>query len=150
MMGANKSISTGERHYIVSVRKENFDELKKSNFSLIGFPDRCKIADSLKMGDKLIVYVGSRVSVVAGIIEVASEMKYETTLLWDDIFPKRFKTKPLILLEEKKYLPMAKIKNGLSFIDPSIIKYGVYFMSGIKIINDEDYNYILKLCEDAK
>lgn len=47
-----------------------------------------------------------------------------------------------MILDKKQFLNMSEIKNGLSFIDPEIKKYGVYFMMGIKQLNENDFQYL--------
>ena len=46
----------------------------------------------------------------------------------------------------EKYVEMRLIKDGLSFIKPEVIRFGVYFMNGLKKLKIEDYDYIYKHC----
>lgn len=151
-MKQNKNISSSseqKRFYIVSVRYENYKQIREDHFSRIGFPGKGKRPDDIKIGDKLVLYVGSRKSIVVGVLEVTSKMIWSNELVWDDIFPKRFETKPILVLPEKKGVDMRDIKNGLSFINPSIKKFGVYFMTGLKEINEDDYIYIYEKLKKA-
>ncbi|GEM_PF-1902014 len=142
----NNSIDKDTSFYIVTLRYDNFLQLKDNDFSLIGFSERSKIAEKLKQGDKLVIYIGSRVSKIAGIIEINSTLIWDNDLIWDDIFPKRYKTNKVIILDPEKYVEMRLIKDGLSFIKPEVIRFGVYFMNGLKKLKIEDYDYIYKHC----
>ena len=137
------------QHFIVSVRYENFKQLRDNGFKLIGFPEASVMAKHLNIGDRLVLYIGSRKSQLAAILQINSEMMEKYDMTWDDFFPTRYETKPLIVLPKNQYLDMREIKNGLSFINPEITKFGVYFMSGLKRITDDDYNYLSKLFEEA-
>lgn len=53
-----------------------------------------------------------------------------------------------IVLDEKKYVSMREIKDGLSFIRPEVKKFGVYFMQGLRELSEEDYNFILRKVEE--
>ena len=143
-------MKSDKQYYIISMRYENFHQIRDDGFSMIGFPKSSLMAKKLKIGDLLVLYIGSRKSQLAAILEVNSEMIWENDLRWDDFYPIRYKTKPIIVLNPNNYLDMRKIKNGLSFINPEIVKFGVYFMSGIKRISYEDYKYLHNLFLKAK
>ncbi len=130
------------RYFIVSLRFDNFLQLKESNYRVIGFPEHCKMIESVQPGDKFILYIGSGKSLIPGIIEASSEMFWKSDLIWDDIFPKRIKAKEYLMLQDDKYVSMREIKNGLSFIRPEVKKFGVYFMQGLRELSAEDFKYI--------
>lgn len=135
------------KYFIVSLRYENFLQLKSSGYKLLGFPEFSRKIEATKPGDKFILYIGSGKSVIPGILEATSEMFIERNLIWDDYFPKRIHTKEYITLDEDKYISMKEIKNGISFIRPEVKKFGVYFMQGLRELSEEDYNYILRKVE---
>ena len=128
--------------YIVSMRYQNFQKVKENGFSYIGFPERSVLAKHLNVGDLLFLYIGSRKSKIAAMVEVDSEMIWKNDLIWDDLFPTRYQIRPISVLPPDHYIDMRSIKNGLSFINPEIERFGVYFMSGIKKITDEDSKYL--------
>lgn len=136
-------------YFLVSVRYSNFEQLKNNDFKVIGFPEHSKMIESVLPGDNFIIYIGSGKSVIAGIVEATSECYWDTELLWDDIYPKRVKMKKYIILPETKYVSMKEIKNGLSFINPDVKKFGVYLMQGIRKLSDSDYKYILEKVENS-
>ena len=132
------------KYFLVSLRYDNFLQLKNSGYKLLGFPKFSRKIETVKPGDKFILYVGSGKSIVPGILEAKSEMFIERNLIWDDYFPKRVSVQKYILLDDEKYVSMREIKNGLSFIRPEVKKFGVYFMQGLRELSEEDYNYILR------
>lgn len=129
-------------NYIVSLRYENYEFFRENKFRVIGFPEKCKLADFLLPGDKLVLYIASRRSKIAGILEVTKKLKWCNDLIFDDFFPKRFETKTICMVEEDKMLPMEEVKKHLSFVDPKNKKWGVYFMKALVRLTKADYDYI--------
>lgn len=136
------------RYYLASLRKENYEILKNIEFSIIGFNNKSLIADEMEPGDVIIIYIGSRVSKIAGIVEVTGKCKWNTELIWDDIFPKRIPIKPIIILDDEKMINIRDLLDGIKFVKNKE-KYGVYFFSGVKHLSKEDGNYIKKSIEKA-
>lgn len=101
------------QHFLVSLRKENFEKLKESNFDMIGFPGKYRFIDEVEPRDKFVLYVGSGKSLVVGILEATGKIYWGNNLFWNDYFPKRVKTKVHVILEEEKYVSMRQIKDGL-------------------------------------
>lgn len=128
-------------YYLISLRKDNFKQLKENGFSLVGLPAYSRIVESIRPGDKIVLYVGKPISGIPGIIEATSEMYYSDSWLWDEFFPKRINATPYKMIDDS-FVPMRDIKNGLSFVRPEIKKFGVYFMQGIRKLSDSDYAYL--------
>jgi predicted RNA-binding protein len=110
-------------YYLVFLRYDNFIQLDETDFEVIGFPEHSKMIESAKLGDKFILYIGSNKSLIPGIVEATSECYWDNELIWDDIYPKRVRMK--IVMKPEDYISMKKIKNGLSFINPEVKKFGV-------------------------
>jgi predicted RNA-binding protein len=131
------------KYYIISVRKDNFNIIKDMGFNLIGFSQKEKRLKDFKKGDILILYIGSRISCFGAILEVISDnIIYDNTLIWDDIFPNRIITKPIIILDKNNYVYVSNIKDKLSFIKREDISFGMYFQRTIREINQNDYEVI--------
>ena len=129
--------------YIISLRKDNFENIRDSGYSLVGFTEHCKIAEKLQPGDQLIIYVASGISKFVGVLEVSEKYYWDTELLWDDIYPKRVKTAPKIILKDDKWVDVRKIKDSINFItNKENPKFGVYFMQGIRKLTEADYEFI--------
>lgn len=133
-------------YYLTSLRKENFDILKDNNFSLIGFNESSHIADCLLKGDYIIIYIGSRKSKIAGYIEVLDSVYWDTTIIWDDIFPKRVKAKPVCILSADKQINIRQHINKLEFISNKQ-RYGMSFMLGLRKLNENDGKYLINIIE---
>lgn len=131
--------------WIVVERYDNWLMDKNRGFDVIGFPKSSKtLASQITKGDRLVVYIASSKSVIAGIHEVTSDTFYTSNdLLWDEIFPFRFKIKTDIILHEEKFIPIRTLINDLSFIRfPKNWKH--YFRTSLRKINGADYSVIRK------
>lgn len=74
--------------------------------------------EKLKPGDYLLCYL-VRVSRFIGVLEVVSEPFYALDPIWNmDVFPCRVHVKPIITLEPENAVPIAQLKDQLSFFDP--------------------------------
>lgn len=129
---------------MVSIRLDNFLQLREAGYNMLGFPKYSRMIESVKPGEKFILYIGSVKSKISGILEATSEVFIKKDLIWDDYFPKRIYTKQYIILNDDMYVSMREIKNGLSFIRPEVKKFGVYFMQGLRELSEDDYLYLLK------
>jgi len=137
-------------YWIYVLRKENFEITSENNFSLIGFPERkTKAAKQMNVGDKIVLYIASNVSKIAGILEIKSDYYESRTWIWDDTFPIRLKTKPYIILKKDNFLDMRQLKDKLSFITNKQA-WKVYFMQTLKKIDEKDYKLIEKLALRSK
>lgn len=137
-------------YYLVSLRNENYEIIRQNGFSIMGFPERSHIVEGVEPGDKLVLYVGSRKSVIAGIAEVKSKFFYDNELIWDDIFPKRIRIKEYRILEPHQYIPIRSLINSLSFVDKTKERYGMYFMQAIRKLSDEDYKTLFDAVTNSK
>lgn len=126
-------------YYLVSLRYENYEVIKEEGFSIMGFPNRSQIVESVEPGDKLVLYIGSRKSVIAGIVEATSEFFLDNELLWDEVFPKRINIREYKILKPQNFIPIKSLINGLSFVDETKKRYGLYFMQAIRKLSKEDY-----------
>ena len=96
------------------------------------FPEFSRKIESKKPGDKLIIYIGSGKLLIPGILEADRREFVERNLFREHYFPSRVQTKHCIVLDEKKYVSMRKIKDDLSFIRPEVKKFCVYFMQELR------------------
>ena len=131
-------------YYMVSHRQSNFEQLIEHDFEVIGFPEYSRQIEQVKPGDKFVLSVGSGKSMIPSIVEATSEYFGDNELFWDDIYPKRVRMKKNIILAKDNYVSMKEIKNGLSFINHDVKKFGVYLVQGLRKLSEEDYKYILE------
>lgn len=130
------------QYWLCVLRKENFDINASKNFSCIGFSKRfLKSAMEINIGDKVVIYVASKISKIAGIVEINSDYYESYDWVWDDVFPIRLKTKPFIILENDKFIDIRILINKLSFIrNKKAWRY--YFRHSLKKIDFKDYKLI--------
>jgi predicted RNA-binding protein len=121
------------KYYLTSLRKENYEVIENNRFSLIGFNERSQIADKLEVGDTIIIYICSRVSKIAGYVIVTEKSYWDTNLIWDDVFPKRVKIKPGIILHDK--IDIRKMIAILSFVKN---RFGMSFLAGLRELPEAD------------
>lgn len=136
--------------YIISLRKENYDSIMKSGYSVVGFTSSCKIVEKVEPGDILIMYLASGISKFVGTLRVKEKYYWDTQIIWDDIYPKRLKTEPIDILSADSSIDVRNLKNDLSFItNKEIKKFGVYFMQGIRKLNTEDFEFLIRCIKKA-
>jgi len=97
---------------------ENWLKTKKKNFAEKAFKDGQSriIIRSIEPGDFLVYYVSSGISALGGIVQVTSPMYEQSDLYWDDFYNLRFKTKPILILEEPNFVPFRPLIRNLDFV----------------------------------
>jgi len=137
-------------YWLYVLRKENYDISLSNKFSFIGFPQRrLRSIKEMNVGDKVILYIASGKSKIAGIIEIKSDYYESYDFVWDDTFPIRLKTKPLIILKNDKFIDVRELIDRLSFVRNKKA-WRNYFMQSIKKIDFKDYKLIERYVLKAK
>lgn len=131
-------------YYLTSLRKKNYEILENNGFRLIGFNERSHLAEKLEPGDLIFVYIGSRVSKIAGYVIVNDKFYWDNELLWDDVFPKRVKIEPGVILKEK--IDIRSLIDRLSFVKNKL-RYGMSFLAGLREIPCDDGEILKKEIE---
>lgn len=132
--------------YLISLQKNNYESIRNSGYSIVGFTKRCHMVDDINPGDMLIIYVASHISKIAGILKVEEKVYWDTELIWEDVFPKRIKTSPYAILPTNDWIDFRAIKDDIEFIsNKKTPKFGVYLMQGIRKLSRHDYEYLLYL-----
>lgn len=97
-----------------------WNEFRKSGASVSGFREHhWARAGKIKPGDVFLCYlVGAKRWV--GLLEVVSERYRDDTRIWkEEVFPVRFKVKPLVMLDAELGVPMEELRGRLSFFPDS-------------------------------
>ena len=96
--------------WIVVTGLEIYEKTRALEFKKHGFKStRNKLAQNIASGDCLIFYITGKKQ-FAGIVEVTSKVIYDDSRVWqskkkpDEMYPFRVDTKPVITLEEDKWL----------------------------------------------
>jgi len=127
-------------YFMVVENYENWLKTKQKNFTEKAFKDGQSrvIIRSIRPGDLLAYYVSSGISALGGIVEVALPMYRRTDLYWDDYYNLRFKTKPIIILEEPNFVPIRPLIKDLDFVKAQR-RWGNYVYHSIRKISTSDF-----------
>ena len=130
--------------WLVIEREQNWLTDAKDGFRILGFPDRvAKRVETMQRGDFLIVYVASGRSSIADVRRVLSTRPVRrTSLLWDNIFPIRIETEPVITLKEEKWVRIHALINRLSFTKGKTA-WSQCFRQPLRILESGDVDILL-------
>jgi len=127
-------------HFMVVENHDNWLKTKERNFTEKAFKDsQPNIIRSIELGDFLVYYISSSISALSGIVEVTSPMYKRTELYWDDFYNIRFKTKPIIILEEGQFVPIQPLVGDLNFIKNKL-RWRSYVYHSIRAISPGDFD----------
>lgn len=136
------------QHWMTVTSPENFKVDRERGFLCTGFSHRFRnLVNQVRPGDKVAVYV-IRSNRFGATLEVIREPYYdESTRIWveeDEIWPCRFDTRPLLVLEEAQMLDVSKVLSGLTFVTDKqrAINWGLAFRYSLRRIPEEDYDLI--------
>lgn len=136
-----------EKKYWLAVEIfENWLTDKKIGFSLRGFRNRAqRTVKKIKPEDLMVIYIASKKSSLGGIVQVESEVYVDKSydLIWDDFFPLRVKTKPLVILDDNNMVPFKEIIKDISFINKKE-KWGNYIRQSLIEISIADFKVMEK------
>ena len=82
---------------------------------------RRRLAEQIEPGDRIVFYV-TGVQAFGAIVRVAGEMYEDRTRIWPgkpgkaDAYPWRFKTEPLVLLDEADFVPAEDVAGELEHV----------------------------------
>lgn len=129
-------------YWLVPERVENFETDVRFDFKVKGFPERLRNSVSkIRPGDRLVIYIASHKSVIAGILTAKSECYKKKDLIWDDFFNLRIDTETYIILNEGQFVRFRDLVNDLEFIKNKRA-WKVYLMRSLVKIPQKDYLFI--------
>jgi len=93
-----------------------WEEFQKAGAHVTGFREHNrKRASKIRPGDIFLCYL-TGVKRWVGLLEATSELFEDTSPIWaEEVFPIRFKTKPLVMLKPEHGAPMENLEGRLSF-----------------------------------
>ena len=102
-----------------------WDEFQKAGAHVSGFREHNrKRASKVHPGDVFLCYL-TGVKRWVGLLEATSEIFKDDKQIWDmDVFPVRFKVKPLVMLTPENGVPMEKMRGKLSFFPADCLPGG--------------------------
>jgi len=108
--------------WVLTGSLDNFRATRELDFRLIGAKEkRRRIAEQICVGDGIVLYV-TGVQAFGGVVEVTSEMFEDRTKVWPgkpgkaDVYPWRFETRPLVVLEEDRFVPAVDLATKLDHV----------------------------------
>ncbi len=135
-------------YWLVVTDPENFAISRQRNFDVEGFQDRYKNTDKnvIKLGDKLVDYIKGYYKFGA-IVEAISPYYYCETKIWEshlkdknEIYPHRFKIRPVCILNENQMLNVKNLAKDLDFIPAT--NWGSVFRQSLRRIPQKDFERI--------
>ncbi|MFC1903755.1 EVE domain-containing protein [Chloroflexota bacterium] len=138
-------------YFMVVQTHYNWSLTKERNFTFIGFKDgqSRNIIRSIEIGDLLIYYVSSGISSLGAIVEVTSPLYKDSDLYWDDFYNLRFKTKPIVILQEEQFVPFRPLVERLNFVKNKR-RWANYVYHCIRILNESDFKLMQSAILQAK
>src|SRR4030042_3583218 len=136
------------RYRLVVTTVKNFKISRQRNFDVEGFHEKTeRRVKKVRVGDKLVHYI-ARIQRIGAISEAIGEYYYDDeTRIWsekDEIWPHRFKTRPVLVLDDEVMLDVRRIIPHLTFISPQqkARGWGLAFHRSLREIPREDFELI--------
>jgi len=146
------------QRYIVTISEDNLQETLKRK--LIGLPERrSKLAKRIHPGDTIIFYIGKKragyggprasVSEFGPVVKVTDEGFFSDILIWNSRSGERFPYRlPISIVLEGRVkagdvIPRLKFAQGKE-------KWGLYFLTGIREVSEEDCITLLAAIKKKK
>jgi len=105
--------------WVLTGSLENFRATRERGFELIGAKQgRRRMAEQIEPGDEIVFYV-TGVQAFGGKVRVTSEMFEDREKVWPgkpgkaDAYPWRFETEPVLVLDEKRFVPAVELVSEL-------------------------------------
>jgi len=139
------------QRWIVTVSEDNLQETLKNN--LVGLPERRRnLLKRVRPGDTVVFYIGKKragyggprasVSQFGPIAEVAGEEFFSDDPIWGVRGKERFPARLPICLVSEGRVNAADVTPRLNFVRDKN-KWGLYFLTGIRELSEEDYKTLL-------
>jgi hypothetical protein len=136
------------QYWMITTSPKNFQVSKSKEFTVEGFKERNrKQVQKVMARDKFVYYISGKQKFGA-ISEATSGFFFdEKTRIWteeDEIWPCRFRVKPIVVLPDDELLDVKKLVPLLSFITErqKKVKWGLAFHQSLRVIPEEDFELI--------
>jgi predicted RNA-binding protein len=134
--------------WLICTSQVNFQVDRQNNFSVEGFRARNRrLVSEVKPGDKFVVYINQLQRFGATLQATGKPYTDEQTKIWveqDEMWPCRFTTKPIVILEDDELLDAKKLVAQLSFItdEQKRVNWGLAFHQSLRKIPADDFELI--------
>jgi len=115
-------VASPRKTWVLTGSLDNFRATREHGFGLIGAKEgRRRMAEDIEPGDEIVFYV-TGVQAFGGIVRVTSEMFEDREKVWPgkpgkvDPYPWRFKTEPVQVLDEERFVPAVELVGQLDHI----------------------------------
>lgn len=148
MESSPSSKAANIQHWLICTTEDNFECDRRNNFSIEGFKNRIRnTVNEINIGDRFVLYINQLLRFGA-IIEATGKPYFDDKhKVWvddDEIWPCRFETKALLILDNDELLNVKKLVPDLSFItaEQKRINWGLAFHQSLRKIPSEDFELI--------
>ena len=134
--------------WLICTSQDNFQVDRQSGFSVEGFRTRNRrLVSEVKPGDKFVVYINQLQRFGATLQATGKPYTDEKTRIWieqDEMWPCRFPTKHIVILEDDQLLDAKKLVTQLSFItdEQKRVNWGLAFHQSLRKIPPDDFELI--------
>jgi len=136
------------KYRLIATSVENFKISRERNFDLEGFHEKMKRrVQKVRVGDKFVYYIAG-IQRIGAISEATDKPYYDDkTRIWsekDEIWPYRYKTRPVLVLDDEVMVDVRRVIPHLTFISPQqkTKGWGLAFHQSLREISPEDFKLI--------
>jgi len=138
-------VAAEHKTWILTGSPDNFAATREQGFKLIGMKERRRRqAELFEPGDEIVFYL-TVVQSFGGIVRVTSEMFEDRTKVWPgkpgnpDPYPWRFETEPLVVLDERQWIPAVELASELEHVGKWPIEHWhLAFQGQLRTVSDAD------------
>ncbi len=134
--------------WLICTSQDNFQVDRQNGFSIEGFRTRSRrLVSEVKPGDKFVVYINQLQRFGATLQATGKPYTDKKTRIWieqDEMWPCRFPTKHIVVLEDDQLLDAKKLVTQLSFItdEQKRVNWGLAFHQSLRKIPPDDFELI--------
>jgi predicted RNA-binding protein len=142
--------------WVLTGSLDNFRATAERDFRVIGMKERRRrLAEQVEKDDIIIFYV-TGVQAFAGTVRITGEMYEDRSKIWPgkpgepDEYPWRFETEPVIILDEKEFVPAEELATKLEHVRKWPAEHWhLAFQGQLRTITYEDAAVIGHALQDA-
>jgi hypothetical protein len=138
-------MAAAHKTWILTGSPDNFAATRDRGFKLIGMKERRRRqAEQFEPDDEIVFYL-TVVQAFGAIVRVTSELFEDRTKVWPgkpgkpDPYPWRFETEPLVVLEERHWVPAVELASELDHVGKWPIEHWqLAFQGQLRTVSDAD------------
>ena len=146
----------GANTWVLTGSLDNFRATAEREFGVIGMKEgRRRLAEQVAKGDLIIFYV-TGVQAFGAIVRVTGDMYEDRAKIWPgkpgapDMYPWRFDTEPVIVLDEKEFVPAETLAQQLEHVRKWPVEHWhLAFQGQLRTVSYHDAVVIERAIRDA-